>query len=79
MRDQRRIGRSEWSVYLRSWWKPVVAGAVLFLLVIVGSTVGVDAWFLGVIAVILAFGLMTVGLGMGLAHLVSLHRSGARA
>ncbi len=79
MRDQRRIGRSEWSVYLRSWWKPVVAGAVLILLVIVGSTVGVDAWFLGFFAVIVAFGLMMVGLGMGLAHLVSLHRSGAHA
>ncbi len=79
MRDEHRIGRSEWSVSLRSWWKPVVAGVVLILLVIVGSTVGVDAWFLGVFAVILAFGLMTVGFAMGLAHLVSLHRSGARA
>jgi hypothetical protein len=65
MKDQHRIGRSEWSVYLRSWWKAVVAGAVLILLVIVGSAVGVDAWFLGFLAVILAFGLMAVGLAMG--------------
>jgi hypothetical protein len=79
MRHQHRISRSEWSVHLRSWWKPVATGAVLILLVIAGSGVGVDAWFLGFFAVILAFGLMTVGLAMGLAHLVSLHRSGARA
>lgn len=79
MRDQHRIGRSEWSVYLRSWWKAVVAGSVLILMVIVGSAVGVDAWFLGFFAVILAVSLMVVGLAMGLAHLVTLHRSGARA
>jgi hypothetical protein len=48
-------------------------------MVIVGSAVGVDAWFLGFFAVILAVSLMVVGLAMGLAHLVSLHRSGARA
>jgi hypothetical protein len=79
MRDQHRIGRSEWSVYLRSWWKAVVAGAVLILMVIVGSAVGVDAWFLGFFALILGFGLMAVGFAAGLAHLVSLRRSGAHA
>lgn len=79
MGAQHRIGRSEWSVYLRLWWKPVVAGAVLILLVIAGSGVGVDAWFLGFFAVILAVSLVAVGLAMGLAHLVSLHWSGARA
>lgn len=79
MRDQHRIGRWEWSASLRSWWKPAVAGAVLILLVIAGSGVGVDAWFLGFFAVILACWLMAVGLAMGLAHFVSLRRSGARA
>lgn len=57
----------------------MAAGAVLVLLVIVGSGMGVDAWFLGFFAVILAFGLIAVGLAMGLAHLVSLRRAGARA
>ena len=79
MRHQHRISRLEWSVHLRSWWKPVVTGAVLILLVTAGSGVGVDAWFLGLFAVIFAFGLTVVGLAMGLAHLVTLHRSGARA
>lgn len=79
MRHQLRIAPLEWAVHPRSWWKPVVAGAVLILVVIAGSAVGVDAWFLGFFAVILAFGLMAVGLAMGLAHLVSLRRSGARA
>jgi hypothetical protein len=79
MRDEHRIGRSEWSASLRSWWKLVVSGAVLILAVIAGSGLGVEAWLLGFFAVILAFWLMAVGLAMGLAHLVSLGRAGARA
>ena len=78
MNEQHRIGRSEWSVLARSWWKPLVVGAVLVLAVIVGSSVGIDAWFLGFFAVILACLLIAVGVVLGLAHLVA-HRSGARA
>ena len=78
MSEQHRSGRSEWSVLARSWWKPLVVGAVLVLAVIVGSGVGIDAWFLGFFAVILACLLIAVGVVLGLAHLVA-RRSGARA
>ncbi len=77
MTEQHRIGRSEWSVVARSWWKPLVVGAVLVLAVIVGSGVGIDAWFLGFVTVILACLLVAVGVVLGLAHLVA-RRSGAR-
>ena len=78
MSEQHRIGRSEWSVLARSWWKPLVVGAVLVLAVVVGSGVGIDAWFLGFFAVILACLLIAVGVVLGLAHLVA-RWSGARA
>jgi hypothetical protein len=78
MIEQHRIGRSEWSVFARSWWKPIVVGVVLVLAVIVGSSVGIDAWFLGFFAVILGCSLIAVGVVLGLAHLVA-RRSGARA
>ncbi len=78
MSEQHRLGRSEWSVFARSWWKPLVVGAVLVLAVIVGSGVGIDAWFLGLFAVILACLLFASGVVLGLANLVA-RRSGARA
>lgn len=78
MSEQHCSGRSEWSVVARSWWKPLVVGAVLVVAVIVGSGLGIDAWFLGFFAVILACLLIAVGVVLGLAHLVA-RRSGARA
>lgn len=78
MDEQHRIGRSEWSVLARSWWKPLVVGVVLIVAVIVGSGVGIDAWFLGFFAVILACLLIAAGVVLGLAQLVA-RRSGARA
>ena len=78
MSEQHRSGRSEWSVFARSWWKPLVVGAVLVLAVIVGSGVGIDAWFLGFFAVTLACLLFASGVVLGLANLVA-RRSGARA
>ena len=77
MIEQHRSGRSEWSAFARSWWKPIVVGVVLVLAVIVGSGVGIDAWFLGFFAVILACLLIAVGVVLGLANLVA-RRSGAR-
>ncbi len=78
MSEQHRIGRFEWSAFARSWWKPLVVGAVLIVAVIVGSGVGFDAWFLGFFTVLLACLLIAAGVVLGLVHLVAL-RSGARA
>ncbi len=61
-----------------SWWKPLVVGAVLIAAVIVGSGVGIDAWFLGFSAVILGCLLITAGVVLGLVHLAG-RRSGVRA
>jgi hypothetical protein len=51
------------------WWKVVLAGPLLVGSVIVGSGLGVNAWFLGLFVVIL--GLLTTGAGvlLGLVHL----------
>ena len=54
----------------------MVAGSVLILTVIVGSGAGIDAWFLGFFAVMLACLLMAVGLALGVTHVVVLRRSG---
>lgn len=78
MGEQHRSGRSEWSVVARSWWKPLVVGAVLIAAVIVGSAVGIDAWFLGFFAVILACLLIGTGVVLGLFHLGA-RRSGVSA
>lgn len=79
MSEQHSIGRSEWSVYTGAWWKLLVAGPIIVVAVIVGSGAGIDAWFLGFFAVMLAFLSTAVGLMLGLAHLVALHRSESRA
>ena len=79
MSAQHRIGRSEWSAYTGAWWKLAVAGPIIIVAVIVGAGAGIDAWFLGFLAVILAFLSIAVGLMLGLAHLVALHRSESRA
>lgn len=76
---ERRIGQSEWSAYTRTWWWFVVAGPVIIVGVLVGAGIGIDAWFLGFFAVILAFLLIAVGLTLGLAHLYSRRGSVARA
>ena len=56
-----------------SWWKFLVAGPCLVALVIVGSGVGVEAWYLGMVVVLAAFVSTATGLVLGLAHLFT-HR-----
>jgi len=53
------------------WWKFVIAGPCIIVGVIIAAGLGVDAWFVGVVAVFLAFVLTGVGLLLGLARLVS--------
>jgi Flp pilus assembly protein TadB len=63
----------------RTWWKFVVAGPAIILAVIIGSGVGIDAWFVAFSAVIFAFMLIAVGLVLGVAHLILQRRSVVRA
>ena len=53
------------------WWKFVIAGPCIVAVVILAAGLGVDAWFVGVVAVFLAFVLTGVGLLLGIARLVS--------
>jgi hypothetical protein len=52
-----------------AWWKFLAVGPCLIATVIVASGAGVNAWFLGVITVLVAFALFAIGLVLGLAHL----------
>jgi hypothetical protein len=49
----------------------VIAGPCIVAAVIIAAGLGVDAWFVGVVAVFLAFVLTGVGLLLGIARLVS--------
>jgi hypothetical protein len=55
------------------WWRFVVAGPVLIGAVIVGSGLGVDAWFLGLAIVFAAIGCVVVGLALAVANVLSRH------
>jgi hypothetical protein len=56
-----------------TWWKFLVAGPCLAALVIIGSGVGLEAWYLGMVVVLGAFISTATGLVLGLAHLFT-HR-----
>ena len=51
-----------------SWWRFVVAGPILFALVIIGSGVGINAWFLGILAVLSGVVSIATGLVLGVMH-----------
>ncbi len=51
------------------WWKLVVAGPLIIVAVIIGGSLGVDAWFVAFGAVIFAALLIALGLILGLARL----------
>ena len=78
MTPEHGIGRSDWSSYTRNWWKFLVAGPMLVVAVIIGSRVGLDAWFVGFFTVISAFLLVAVGLVLGLGKLAARRHSVAR-
>jgi hypothetical protein len=58
-----------------AWWKFVVAGPCLIALVIVASGAGVNAWYLGLVTMLIALVSMATGLVLGLAHLCRRVRS----
>jgi len=66
---RRSAPASEPATVTASWWRFVVAGPVLFALVILGAGVGVNAWFLGILAVLSGIVSIATGLVLGVMHL----------
>ena len=53
-----------------AWWKFLLSGPALIAVVIVAAGVGVQAWYLGLLAVLLACGSTALGLVLGAVRLV---------
>ena len=66
---RRSAPASEPATVTASWWRFVVAGPVLLALVILGAGVGVNAWFLGILAVLSGVVSIATGLVLGVMHL----------
>ena len=62
----RRSGPIGAGVSTGGWWKLLIAGPYIIIAVIVAAGIGVDAWFVGMFAVFLAFVLSGAGLLLGL-------------
>ncbi|MEO5842946.1 MAG: hypothetical protein ABIQ73_26545 [Acidimicrobiales bacterium] len=69
----RRAGPLRGTTPNSGWWKFVVAGPAIIAAVIIAAGLGVEAWYLGMVSVFVAFLLTGIGLLLGLARLV--HRS----
>jgi hypothetical protein len=54
-----------------AWWKLMIAGPCIIATVIVAAGLGVEAWYLGLVSVFIAFILTGLGLLLGLIRLVS--------
>jgi hypothetical protein len=52
-----------------AWWKFILAGLGLVAAVIIAAGAGVDAWYVGMIAVLLAAVLSATGVVLGVTHL----------
>ncbi len=52
------------------WWKFIVAGAALVAGVVVAAGLGVEEWFLGMLAVFVGFVLTLTGVVLGIARLM---------
>lgn len=57
----------------RHWWKLILSGPCLVIVVIVAAQLGSDAWFLGVVTVLTGFVVTAVGVVLGLSHLFNHH------
>lgn len=67
---RRSAPASEPATVTASWWKFVVAGPVLFGLVILGAGIGINAWFLLILTVLTGVVSIATGLVLGVLHLV---------
>lgn len=61
------------------WWQLLLAGPALVGLVILCAGLGVDAWFFGLMCVLLAIALSAMGLGLAVLRLATRRRYGPRA
>jgi hypothetical protein len=52
-----------------AWWKLMLAGPCLLAVVVVSASAGVEAWFLGLFIVVLAFAVTGLGALLGLVRL----------
>ena len=64
-----RRASTEWGD--ADWWKLVVAGPLILIAVIVSARLGVEAWFVGFAAVIIAVLLTALGLVLGFVRLMT--------
>lgn len=64
----RRSQRIAGSIETNGWWKFIAAGFVIVGSVIVAAGLGVEEWFVGVLAVLIAFVLTLTGVVLGLVH-----------
>ncbi len=66
----RRSGPMCSNVASGSWWKFVLAGPCIVLLVIAGAQLGIEAWLLMMVSIFVAFVLTSIGLVLGIARLI---------
>jgi hypothetical protein len=69
----RRSGPARETSLTSSWWVFLSAGPGLVAVVIGAAALGVEAWYLGMMTLLVAFVSIIVGLGLGIAHLLN-HR-----
>jgi hypothetical protein len=69
----RRTGPVGGNISTDGWWKLVLAGPCIIAAVIVAAGFGVDAWMLGMLAVLVALVLTGTGVLLGIAHLAKRH------
>lgn len=69
----RRSGPIGTRLSTNGWWKLVLAGPCIMAAVIVASGLGVDAWMVGMLAVLVAFVLTGTGMVLGIARLAKRH------
>lgn len=72
MSDERQ-NTSVWSapIDVAGWWKLVIAGPVIIFAVVIAAGFGVEAWFVGVVAVIFGAMLFALGSVLGFVYLVA--------
>ncbi len=55
------------------WWKLMLAGPCIIVAVIVAAGLGVEAWEIGILAVLVAFVITGTGVLLGIAHIAKRH------